>query len=171
MTSRIGDPPMDRSTALVYATVALIVGVSVVSGPAVGLIDLTPPRADTAGLGQGNATVDRVEAPDRISIERGFQSESYRLEVPDARVNLAAVTGRPILNYRIEIEALGYTRTSSHFLDSGRTGWTTLTLADATLSESAVSGTRHEGTLSIIVQSDGNGTTVYERSVVVEVQP
>jgi len=160
---------MDRSTLFVYATVTLIVVVSVVSGPAMGLVDLTSPRSDTAGLGQGNATVDEVDAPDRVRIDRGFQSESYRLEVPDARVHLAAVTGRPILNYRIEIPALGYTRTSSHFLDSDSDGWTTLTLADATLSESAVSGTRHEGQLSIVVQSNGTGSTVYNRSVVVEV--
>jgi len=160
---------MDRSTLFVYATVTVIVGVSVVSGPSVGLVDLTSPRADTAGLGQGNATIDGVDAPERVRIDRGFQSESYRLEVPDARVHLAAVTGRPILNYRLEIDALGYTRTSSHFLDSDSVGWTTLTLADATLSASAVADKRYEGRLSIVVQSNGTASTVYSRSVAVEV--
>ena len=160
---------MDRSTLFVSVTVALIVTVTVVSGPAVGLVDLTSSRSDTAGLGQGNATVDAVEAPETIRIERGFQSESYRLEVPDTRVNLSAVTGRPILNYRVEIRSFGYTRTSSHFLDDESIGRFSLTLEDATLSQSAVSGTRHNGTLSVVVQSNGSARTVYERSVAVEV--
>jgi len=160
---------MERSTALVYATVAVIVGVTVVSGPSVGLVDLTTPRADTTGLGQGNATIDRVEAPDRVRLDRGFQSESYRLEVPDARVHVAAVSGRPILNYRIEIDGMGYSRTSTFFLDGDDTGWKTLSFEGATLGTDEVTRDSYNGTLSVVVRASDTETVVYRASVPVEV--
>jgi len=160
---------MDRSTLLVYATAATIVGVTLVSGPAVGLVDLTSPRFDTSGLGQGTVTVDRVEPPDRIVLGGSFQSESYRLQVPDTSVTLSDIEGKPILTYWVEIDALGYNRVSTYFLDESNEGARTLSVDSATLGGDDVTEDRYNATLSLVVRANGNETTVYRSTVPVEV--
>jgi len=159
---------MNRPRAFVYGAVALIVGVSVVSGPTVGLVDLTTPRYDTTGLGQGNISVDRVDAPERVELAQGYQSESYRLEVPDARIRVAAISGRPIVAYELAIPALGYDRGTAHFLGDDD-GWVTLSLSGDTLARDRVMQSTYNGTLSVVTRASGTETVVYRERVPVEV--
>lgn len=152
-----------------YATVAVILGVTVLSGPAIGIVDLTTPRYDMSGVGEGNATVDVVEAPSTVALERGYQSESYYLTVPDARVRFAALAGKPIVAYGIEIPALGYSRSTTHFLTDRGPGWVSLSLREDTLSNGTVTADSYEGRLSIVVRDSDGKTVVYDEPVRVEV--
>jgi len=160
---------MDRGRVLVYATAAVIVGVTVLSGPAIGLVDLTTPRYDMSGLGEGNATVDEVELPSSVAIDRGYQSQSYYLTVPDARIHLAAIDGKPTVAYGIDIPALGYSRSTTHFLSDGDTGWASLSLREDTLADDAVDADGYDGTLSLVLRDSGGKTLVANRTVPVEV--
>jgi len=160
---------MNRSRVFVYGAVALVVGVTVLSGPAIGLVDLTSPRFDTAGLGQGSATVDRVDAPDSATIDRGFQSKSYRLEVPEARARVTGVEGKPVLVYRIHVPGLGFTRASNYFLDGDSEGWTTLSLDGSPIEPEAVSTDRYTATLSVVLRTTDGESVVYNESIPVEV--
>lgn len=160
---------MDRSRAVVFAAVTLIVGVSVVSGPAIGVIDLTTPRFDTTGVGQGNATVDQVEAPAEVRLEKAYQSNAYRLRVPDSRIHVASVSGRPVVTYELSIDSLGYTRTTSHFLDEGDDGWRSLSLSGDSLGNSTVRESQYDGTLSIVLRYNDSKRVLYRESVTVDV--
>ncbi|PSQ03365.1 hypothetical protein BRC92_07055 [Halobacteriales archaeon QS_4_69_31] len=158
---------MDASRLVVYASVALMVALTVLSGPVVGAVDLTTPVVHGA-VGEGNVTVESVEAPATARIDRGLQSESYYLKVPDTRVRASSITGKPVVSYRIEIPGLNYTRSTAHFLDSDDAGVVAFSIAEDTLGSDRVDAERYGGRIRLVVR----GTTewvVYEGTVTVEV--
>jgi hypothetical protein len=162
---------MDRSHVLAAVSVSVILCVTLLSGPAVGVLDLTRERVDTAGIGEGNVTVDAVDAPDTATFERAVASESYYLEVPAARVHLASVSGRPTLSYRLEIHELGYTRGSTHFLDADDAddGWIAVSLERDTFSGDRITESAYDGTLSVVIRYNDTERVVYEEPVTVAV--
>lgn len=163
---------MDRSRVLSAVAVSVILGVTLLSGPAVGVLDLTRERVDTTGIGQGNVTVDAVDAPDTAALDRAVASESYYLEVPAARVHIASVSGRPTLSYRVEIHELGYTRGSTHFLDADDAdddGWIAVSLERSTFSGDRITESAYDGTLSVVLRYNDTERVVYEEPVTVEV--
>lgn len=160
---------MDRSQVVVYGAVAVILGATVASGPAVGLVDLTTRRFDGATLGQGNLTVDRVDAPATARLDRGLRSRSYYLKVPDARIRVAAVTGQPLVSYRIAVPAMGYSRATTHFLGPGDEGWVTLSLRQDTFPPERVDRSSYDAVLSVVVRANDTEDVLYNESITVEV--
>jgi hypothetical protein len=160
---------MDRPSVLVYGTVALVLGVTVLSGPAIGLVDLTQPRYDMSGLGEGNATVDQIDAPSAVTLERGYQSESYYLLVPDARTKFASISGKPTVAYGVEIPDLGYSRSTTHFLSGDETGWVEFSLSEDTLRNRTVSADRYDGRLTLVLRASDGKTVLHNETVPVEV--
>lgn len=160
---------MRIATGIVYGTVAVIVGLTVVSGPLVGAVDFTRDRTDLAGLGTGNVSVDRVSAPESVELGRAYQSESYHLEVPDATINVTAISGRPVVAYRVEIPALGYARSTSHFLDESRTGSVRLSIERDRIVPDRVDDRRYDGTLSVVARYNDTERVLYRDPVPVEV--
>jgi len=164
-----GDSPqvMNRSRALLYAAVAVIVTVPVLSGPVVGLVDLTPTRYE--GLGQGSATIDGVETPETARFDRALSSDSYVLKVPDARIHVAAIEGRPLVSYKLSIPEMGYSRGTTHFLDADDTGWVSLSLDGETFGSEEIEGSEYAGELSVVLRVDDTETVLHEGPVTVEV--
>ncbi|WP_459195032.1 hypothetical protein [Halosimplex sp. J119] len=160
---------MNRSRVLVYATAAVILCVTLLSGPAIGLVDLTTPRYDMAGIGEGNATVDRVDAPASVSIEREYQSETFYLDVPDARIRFSSISGKPTVAYGLEIPAFNYSRSTTHFLSGDRTGWVSVSLQTDTFSEGVTPGEAYAGELSLVMRTSEGKSVLYNESVAVEV--
>lgn len=160
---------MERARGAVYATVAVIVGLTLVSGPAVGLVDLTSPRYDTGGLGQGNATVAEVDAPERAQLDRGYQSDSYYLKAPDARLRFSSIAGKPTVSYSLEIQDLSYTRSTTTFLQPDDEGWVQLSMEQATFEGDRITGQEYRGNLSIVLRANGNETVIHRAEIPVEV--
>lgn len=160
---------MNRARALVYATAAAILAVTLLSGPAIGLVDLTTPRYDMAGLGEGDATVDRVDAPASVSIEREYQSATYYLDVPDARIHVSSISGKPTVAFGVEIPEFGYSRSTTHFLSEGQTGWVELSILSDTFSYDVSPSEEYEGRLSIVLRTGDGKSVLYNESVIVEV--
>jgi hypothetical protein len=160
---------MTRSRALAAVSVSVILGVTLLSGPLVGVIDLTQPRVDTVGLGQGSATVDDVEAPSTARLERGFQSDSYYLEVPDARIHVASITGRPTVSYKLALPAMNYSRGTTHFLSADDTGWVAVSIEQDTFRDDQVTASSYAGNLSLVLRYNDTERVLYDRPVAVEV--
>lgn len=160
---------MERSRVVVFVSVAAIVGIAVVSGPAIGLVDLTKPRIDGASVGQGNATVDDVDVPTRARISGNVQSESYTLEVPDARVHVTSIRGQPTVSYKISIREWGFSRGTTHFLDADDTGWVALSLERVTVAPSRVGQSEYAGRLRIVLRYNGTERVLHEEPITVEV--
>lgn len=161
---------MDTERLAVAGVVATVLLVSLLSGPLVAGIDLSPPPDELQSAQTGNATVDVVSAPENARLERGaFGAEApYTLTVPDATVIISNVTGRPLLVYKVRIPELGYQRGTTHFLDASAEGRRSLNLESATLEEE-LSQDSYRGELFVILRGDGPERTIYRGNVTVEV--
>jgi hypothetical protein len=160
---------MRVATGAVYGTVAVILVATLISGPLVVAVDFTPERSGLGGIGQGTLTVENVTLPSEATLDRGFQSENYYLKAPDARLVGAAVTGRPIVEYKLEIPALNFTRATTSFLDAGANGTVELSLTQISFGPDDVSQSRYDGTVRLVARYDGTEQVLGERPITVEV--
>lgn len=159
-----------RVQPAVVATVAIVVVTTLASGPLVGL-DLTAEHSFSGeGLGEGRATVGDVTMPDRVAFERAdFGAGSYYLRVPSATVELSEVVGRPILNYEVSIDELGYTRSTIKVLSSANEGTLELGLDEVAFGRDELEQDSYAGELSVSVRYEGTEHVVATKNVTVEV--
>ncbi|MEA5387054.1 hypothetical protein VB779_08265 [Haloarculaceae archaeon H-GB11] len=160
---------MDWVRGVEYGVVAVLLGVALVSGPLVGAVDLThEPPAD---YGEGTVTVGAVSAPDSATLDRGsYGEQSYQLEVPDATLEVTAISGRPIVAYTLSIDVLGYSRTTTHFFSERNNGTQTLSLESDTFAPDEIGNSSYDGELEIVVRDSGPERTVLRTNVTVEVE-
>lgn len=162
---------MARSRTLVYAAVGCILAVTLVSGPLVPAVDFTRAAPEQGTIGEGNATVEVVSAPDRARLARGsYGSGSYYLRVPDATVRLTDVTGQPMLVYKLRLPSEGYTRATTHFVSAAQAGPYALSLDRDSWMPEDVERDRYEGELLIHLRNGDGDRTVYRGNVTVEVE-
>lgn len=158
---------MHRSRLFAVAVVAVIVSVPVLSGPAVGFIDLTTRNLE--GVGQGSATVDGVETPDTGRFDRALSADHYVMKVPDARIHVAAIQGRPLVAYKVSVPALGYSRGTTHFLSDDDTGWVSISLQSETFAPDRIERSSYEAELSVILRGNGTEEVLHEGPITLEV--
>jgi len=159
---------MDRTRGVTYATVAVVVAVTVATGP-VGLLAVPEPGTDGA-LGTGNATVSVVSAPEDVRIEGGeYGTDTLNLRVSEAVLDVDSVSGNPLLTYAIDIDELGYSRSSVHVLGPAQEGRIRVGIDRATFEASEITADRYEGRLRLVLR--GNETrTIYSEPVTVAVR-
>lgn len=155
---------------VVAGVAVVIVLTAFLSGPLVPGIDLTnEPRSIT--YGEGNATITTVSLPERATIERAsYGAKNYHLTLPPASVELAAIRGGPTLTYRLEIPALNYTRTTTHFIDDRVGSRYELTMQADTFSITEITAPRYEGTVSVVKRDSSGETVVEAQSITIEVR-
>jgi hypothetical protein len=155
----------DWVSGLAVATALLVV---LGSGPlGAGLVQ---PSGTPTTVGDGNATVATLAVtPADLHVSSGrFGTYVEYLRVPDARVDLAAVTGHPRVVYRVQVPALDADLTGTEIVtDRGRY---TLGIGDYGLDPDAVSASTYEGRVTVRIQSFAVDRTVYARNVTVEVR-
>ena len=158
---------MNRSGLLVWGAVVLICCVPVLSGPVVGVVDLMEAPLD--GVGDGSATIDAVEAPDTGRFDRALSSDSYVLKVPDARIHVAAIEGRPLVSYKLSIPAMQYSRATTHFLSADDAGWVDISLASETFSPNRVDQSTYEANLSLVLRVNDTKEILHDGPITLEV--
>lgn len=161
---------MDPERLAVVGAVATVFAVSVLSGPLVAGVDLSPTPDSGPPPQTGNATVEVLDTPDTARLEKGsFGADApYTLTVPDATVRLSNVTGGPLLVYKLRIPELGYTRGTTLFLDSSSTGTRSVELEQTTVDKD-LSEDRYRGELLLLLRGDGPQRTLSRGNVTVEV--
>lgn len=114
---------MDPARVVVRATVLIIVAVTLLSGPLVGVVDLTT-EPDREGLGRGTASISVVSVPtEDLRFERArYGTGTYTLRVPPAEIYVESVSGNPVLTYKLRLPEMGYVRTSIHALGPEQSG-------------------------------------------------
>lgn len=142
---------MDPARAARWSVAGVVCAVLVVSGPAVGTIDLVPAR--TTGVGGGDATVASASVPaDRLAVNRGrFGTGVYYLRLPAAEATVGAVDGRPRLVYVVRVPALGVEHTATRPVEAP--GDLRLRARPLALDPAAVPGGTHRAELVLRVQS------------------
>ena len=157
----------------VYGAVAVIVTVTLLSGPLVGAIDLTSEedRGLTDDLGNGSADVEVLSFPESATISEGrYGSEQYYLRVPTATYRLSNVTGQPAVEYSILLRENYYSTSTSTFVTSESEGERTASLERVVFDESELERGAYNATLSLVLRANGDETMIRNTSFVVEVE-
>lgn len=156
---------MRADRVAVAATVVVLVGVAVASGPLFGF-SLTSPEPAAAGTGSANATVE--DAPTRGTLEpKSYGEGGYDLQGPPVLISLEDVSGRPYLSYSLSVPALNHSTTSLTVIEEA--GRYRLTMEPSTLPADRVEADSYDGTVEIHVIDDEGRRRVDETEVTVEV--
>lgn len=159
---------MERSQRLFAVTVLVVVAVSVASGPLVGAVDLTRVPA-AAPPGTGSADVSVRDVPRSVVLDRAaFGAGTYHLAGPGASVLVGTVSGNPLLEYVIQIPAIGYTDIKTYELRKTQGQRLGLRFRPVELSPSVIDQSTYNGTIEIRLQSD-EFAVLHEAPVTVEV--
>ena len=162
---------MDKARASIGASLTLIVAVSLLSGPLVG-VDLTaPPESGVgSGVGEGAVTATVTSMPDSATLGRGsFGAAAFALSAPPATIDVESVNGQPLLSYRLEVHELGVTHSTTYFLSSTDTGTLTLEMAPYSLSPDRITAEGYTGTLTVGIRVGGDLRRLDRHNVTVEV--
>jgi len=157
-----------RVRAVVFGSMLFVL---LVSGPVVGLVDLTPEQRSPDSLGGGTANVSMVSDPAAdLRLDRGrFGTGVYYLRVPPAVVDITAIDGRPQLTYKVSVPGLDYTDSTSQVLDDTATGRTTVHLSDRAFEPGALGTQSYRVEVIVRVQSFEMDDVVYRRNATVTV--
>jgi hypothetical protein len=161
---------MDPRRGVPLAVVGLVVVVLVVTGP-FGPLSVPTEYSGEQAPGTGNATVTVTGPPDQPRFEPSRQAEGiYYLRVPDAEIEVRHLRGNPTLVYTIGVDALGYSRSSVHFLGSAGPGRHSISLDPDTFTEDEIDRDAYGATLELVLRTDGSARELYrtETTVVVE---
>jgi hypothetical protein len=160
---------MERTRAVITSVIALILGVTLLSGPLVPGVTLAS-EPEPVALETGNVTVSAVEMSGNVTLEKGsYGAASYYLDAPPVRTQFSNLTGRPTLVYELTIEELGYSRTTNHFLDESAGDAYELTLASDTFTDGEIKRDQYNGTVTISKRDSSGHGVVATRNVTISV--
>ncbi len=144
--------------------VAVVLVTLVLTGPVVGF-DVTK---ESPELGDGNATVEVLDAPSAtIPVTHGrFGTDVSYVRIPEAAVDVRNLTGSPRIAYEVTVPELGVDRRVSRIVtDEGRVR---LELSDRALAPDTDPGT-YTGRVDLRLQSFEGQTVLVNRTVEVTV--
>lgn len=160
---------MRPSTLGPYLVIAFILTIVVLTGPLLqGLIQNHENNNPIAG---GSADVTIVEPPtaDGVSLKKGaYGSNRYILRAPPLVVDVANVSGRPMLTYKVEATYLGFSRSEIMFLSSDTTGRQKIKFSEKTFASSRVQNGSYVVELSVTLRASGE-RKLYSKNVTVPV--
>lgn len=162
---------MDAARASVAASLALIVAVSLLSGPLVGIDVTAPPESAVGpGVGEGAVTATVTTMPDNATLEAGaFGADAFALSAPPATLDVEAVRGQPLVVYRMELPALGLTHSTTYFLSSSETGSLTVEMDPYSVSPDRITADSYRGALEVSIRTGEDVRRLERRNVTVEV--
>lgn len=145
-------------------TVVLIVGVTIASGPLVGL-SLTS-DAEEFEPSQGTLNATFVSTPENATLEAAkYGIDEYHLRASPVELGIHDITGQPTVAYDLVIHELNYTRSSITFLDSSFTGSFQLEFEPTTLDAGRIDREEYSGTISVVVLNGEDGRTLAKTDI------
>lgn len=161
---------MEPVRVVPLAVVGFVVLVVAVTGP-FGFLTIPTAYGGDQAPGTGNATVTVTAGPDQPRFEPGRQGEGvYYLRVPDVEVDVRDLRGNPTLVYTVGIDALGYSRSSVHFLGSAGPGRHSISMSRDTFEDAQLDREIYPATLELVLRTEGTARTLYHTETVVVVE-
>jgi hypothetical protein len=140
----------------VLAAVAILLGAAA-TGPVVGLVDVPDPGPDELGTGQADLEIRSV--PERATLSSGTYTDVHRLDVPPIRARLDSVSGTPAVTASLDVDELGFSRSSVFALDGGSTGDRSFRISRTSIESHRVQNDSYRGRLRLVLR-DSRGSTV-----------
>ncbi|MDS0281552.1 hypothetical protein [Haloarcula onubensis] len=161
---------MTHRRAVVPAVVGVVVLTAVAFGPLVSGLSLASETGPDISNG-GSLSIDSVEFPHDGTIEpASYGAANAYLTVPPATVRFASIRGNPMLVYKLRVTELGYSVSTTHFLDAADHGPTyEATIDPMTVDDSQFQRRQYAAELSVVVRDSDGRRVAASRNVTVRV--
>lgn len=151
---------------VVGVTVLVVLSVTLVSGPLVG-VSLTD---ETAADGEpSHVTVDVESVPGGATLASDRHNDDlYHLRADAVHITATNVSGRPTVVYQLEVPELNHTRSVGMFVTEA--GTYEVSFDPSSIEAERVEQDRYEGRITVYVFDDDGDRLLVERTVTVEVE-
>lgn len=152
-------------------TITIILGVILVSGPLVPMVDFTT-TSFTAALADNersslNVSSIRV-AEDGPKLKPGNYEWQAVLDAPTVTVRVDQVTGSPLLIYELSVTGLSHNIATLVAFNEGDVGRTyNLDIQNSTLRTSDINESSYPAEIRLRIRSGNETTTIYRKNVTV----
>lgn len=155
---------MDPGRATVAATVAVIAGLALATGPTLGVLSI--PEAGPDDFGGGTATVDVWTVPDRATLNPAEYADVYYLDVPDATFVASNLSGTPILTVSVYVRELGISPSNVYTPDRGPARYG---VERVPIDAERVDRETYQGRLVVVLRDSTGERVLYDAPILVEV--
>lgn len=161
---------MKTSYLVAYSTAFVFIGLSLASGPLLGLSLTTQSQTDfNPGTGSFDATV--IETPDTIIVKPArYGANVSHIHAPAVKLHISDMTGQPTVIYKLIFNELNYSSSTVWFLDSPTTGEYDLEFAQKTIAPDRFNHYEYNGTLEVIVRDDAGEQILVKTDITLKVQ-
>ncbi|MGB9956488.1 hypothetical protein ACOZ4B_08890 [Haloferax prahovense] len=161
----------------IFLTVLCIAVVTVVSGPLVPGIDLTPVQGPQAGNFEslnnhtGDLEATSIQIPDTgYRLERGVRGSGiYTTRFPATTVEIETVSGSVLLVYAVDIPALGYGIQSTYEATQTSPRTLNMTLPQSQLKAQEITQESYQGVATVYIRTNGTKRALTNKTVTVTV--
>ncbi|WP_254831667.1 hypothetical protein [Haloglomus salinum] len=162
---------MDRTHVAGALLLAVCFGIALAAGPYGADIRSLASSDERAAYATGDMDATVLDTPETARLDRYTENgtDRYRLVVPDATVDVANVSGRPVLTYKLRIDGVGHTRGTAHVLSAAQEGPFRTGLEPSTLAADRVTNGSYAADLSLVVRSDRGTRRLHASNVTVRV--
>lgn len=161
---------MSYRRAVVPAVVGLVILTAVAFGPLVSGLSLAsePPPAIT---NEGTLTIESVDFPTNVTVRpASYGAANAYVNVPPASVAFSSISGQPTLLYRLQIPAVNYSFSTSHFLNADEHGPTyEATLKPMSVDKERFEKQRYPGVLTVAVHDTDGRHVAASQNITVQV--
>ena len=160
---------MDYNRFLPVFTIVIILLLSLLFGPLVGAVDLSPSKPISVP-GHGSVDVDVVSVPVEGRLDpAGYSENKYVLSLGAATVEISNLSGNPMVIYKLRVREVGYVASTTHFFGGEPEGQQTLTLEGAVLKRTSLPRETYRGELLVIKRVHERDTVLYRGNVTLRV--
>jgi len=153
--------------SLVSLVAAVIVLVSLLTGPTLGLIAV--PTEEPRELGTGSATLTVESMPDSATLRADSYTDVHRLDVSPPVLSVSDVDGSPLITVSINVDRLEFSQGSVYTLEPGMEGHHSFPIRRSSIDSAEIDEESYEARVRVVLRDDSGRTVLDERNVTVEV--
>lgn len=160
----------DAVRVMAHVSVAVVVVVTVASGPLVGSVSFTDERITAMDVAPGEATVGDVAFPEAVTLT--YEGDGrYQYEGAPPRVPFERVAGGDVqLTYGLLVPALNISRSVTRIVSGPMTDETVVVEFYSLVPGDPIASGQYEGTVYVALITEGEDELVAKATVPVEVK-
>ena len=161
---------MNHRRAVVPAVVGVVVLTAVAFGPLVTGLSLAS-ESTPAISNDGTLTIETMAFPTNATVgSASYGAANVYLSVPPTTVRFESIAQTPTLIYRVRVPELGYSVSTTHFLNADEHGPTyEATIEPFSIDESELDNSQYAGELSLIVRDSDGRRVAARQNITIEV--
>ena len=161
---------MTYRRAVAPAVVGVFFLTAVAFGPLFSGVSLAS-ESKSAITNDGTLTIASVDFPANATVgAASYGAANAYLEVPPATVTFESIRGKPTLIYKLRVDGLGYSVSTTHFLDADTHGPTyEATIDPFSVDESEFQRSQYVGELAIVVRGSDGRRVAARQNITIQV--